>query len=68
MVINRSQLAFWENIKGDGKVVTAIKQYKQQNPNGPDCSQQNQSSNGTGTTTPPASNPEQKKPGNSSDQ
>ena len=45
MVINRTQVAFWENLKDDGKVVTAIKQYIQQNPNGPNCSQQN-------TTTP----------------
>ncbi|MEX1995674.1 MAG: hypothetical protein WD887_02770 [Candidatus Saccharimonadales bacterium] len=37
MVINRSQVAFWENLKDDGKVVEAIKQYIKQNPNGPNC-------------------------------
>lgn len=52
MVINRSQLAFWENLKDDGKVVTAIKQYKQQNPNGPNCSQQNTTTPSTTPTTP----------------
>lgn len=43
MVINRSQLAFWENLKNDGKVVKAIKQYVEQNPNGPNCSDQGSS-------------------------
>jgi hypothetical protein len=60
MVINRSQVAFWENVKDDGKVVQAIKQFKQQNPNGPNCNQQNSSNSSnssqstTQTTTPPA--------------
>ena len=51
MYINRPQVAFWENLKDNGKVVTAIKQFIQQNPNGPNCSA---SSNSTGTsnTTP----------------
>ncbi len=38
MVINRSQIAFWENLQDNGKVVQAIKQFVQQNPNGPNCS------------------------------
>jgi hypothetical protein len=37
MVINRTQVAFWENLQDSGKVVQAIKQYQQQNPNGPNC-------------------------------
>jgi len=63
MVINRNQVAFWENLQDNGKVVTAIKQFVQQNPNGPNCSQttnstgsssstQNSSSTTTPTTTP----------------
>ena len=32
MVINRSQVTFWENLKSSGKVVQAIQQY-QKNPN-----------------------------------
>lgn len=40
MVINRTQVAFWENLKDDGKVVTAIKDYQKQNPKGPNCDQQ----------------------------
>jgi hypothetical protein len=51
MVINRTQLAFWENIKDDGKVVQAIKQFKQQNPNGPNCSQTSNSSTGDQSST-----------------
>jgi len=39
MVINRSQVTFWENLNPSGKVVSSIKQFNQQNPNGPDCSQ-----------------------------
>jgi hypothetical protein len=50
MVVNRTQVAFWENIKDNGKVVQAIQQFKKQNPNGPNCSQQST----TQTTTPPA--------------
>lgn len=58
MVINRSQVAFWENLQDNGKVVQAIKTFQQQNPNGPNCtasSTTNSTSNGTtqnsGTTT-----------------
>jgi hypothetical protein len=64
MVINRTQIAFWENIKDDGKVVQAIKQFKQQNPNGPNCSQSSSSSSSnstpqsTTTTPPPATTPQ----------
>jgi hypothetical protein len=39
MVVNRSQVTFWENLSNDGKVVKSIQQFKQQNPKGPDCSQ-----------------------------
>src|SRR6185503_11562053 len=38
MLIERSQVSFWENLKSDGKVVKSIKQFQQQNPKGPDCS------------------------------
>jgi hypothetical protein len=39
MVINRSQVTFWENLEADGKVVTSIQQFQKQNPKGPDCTQ-----------------------------
>jgi hypothetical protein len=37
MVVNRNQVAFWENLQDSGKVVQAIKTFQQQNPNGPNC-------------------------------
>ena len=49
MVINRSQVAFWENLQDNGKVVSAIKQYVQANPNGPNCSTASTSSSSTST-------------------
>jgi uncharacterized membrane protein YhaH (DUF805 family) len=58
MVINRNQVAFWENLKDNGKVVSAIKQFISQNPNGPNwsasssSSTSNSSTQNSGTTTP----------------
>jgi hypothetical protein len=55
MLINVSQLTFWENLKSDGQVAKAIATYKQQNPNGQSCST---ASSSTGTqTTPSATTP-----------
>jgi hypothetical protein len=55
MVVNRSQVAFWENLQDNGKVVQAIKQFKQANPSGPNCTAtsttQSQSSTGTSSGT-----------------
>lgn len=51
MIINRNQVAFWENLKDSGKVVTAIKQYIQQNPNGPNCSAASTSTGTSNTST-----------------
>lgn len=48
MVINRNQVAFWENLQDSGKVVQAIKQFVQQNPNGPNC---NAATNTNGSST-----------------
>jgi hypothetical protein len=59
MVINRSQVAFWENLQDSGKVVQAINQFKSQNPNGPNCSANTSSSTNSTTntqTTAPTSN------------
>lgn len=53
MVINRSQVTFWENLNSNGKVVSSIKQFIQQNPNGPNCSEvsnQTQASSGSSAT------------------
>ena len=37
MVINREQVIFWENLKSDGQVAKAVKQYQEQNPDGQKC-------------------------------
>ena len=50
MVINRTQVAFWENLQDSGKVVQAIKQFQKQNPNGPDCTSTSNSTNSTTNT------------------
>jgi hypothetical protein len=55
MVINRSQVAFWENLQDSGKVVEAIHTFQQQNPKGPNCSAATNSTStptNTQTTTP----------------
>lgn len=49
MIINRSQVAFWENLQDSGRVVQAIKQFQQQNPNGPNCDTANQPANNDST-------------------
>ncbi len=53
MVVNRDQVTFWENLKDDGQVATAIAEYVKANPNGQDCSQ-NQSQT-SGESTAPSS-------------
>jgi hypothetical protein len=50
MIINRNQVAFWENLQDNGKVVQAIKTFQQQNPNGPNCSASSNSTNSTTNT------------------
>ncbi len=47
MVINTSQVTFWENIKNDGKVVEAINKYNEN----PDAANQSTESNNTNTNT-----------------
>lgn len=77
MVIYRDQVSFWENLNDDGKVVTAIKDWKKQNPNGQKCSQTNQQNTQqstspqqtgteTGSETPPTQSGSSDQNGNSS--
>lgn len=42
MLINREQVIFWENLKDDGQVANAVKDYVAANPNGQDCNAQQQ--------------------------
>jgi len=47
MVVNASQVTFWENLQADGEVAKAVAQFQQQNPNGQKCSNQPAASSGT---------------------
>lgn len=62
MMINRSQVTFWENLQDSGSVVTKINEFKKTYPNGPDCSQQpsSQTQASTGANTQNATNPSSK--------
>jgi len=60
MVINRSQISFWENLKSDGKVAKAIEQWITQNPNGQNCS--DTASNSTQQSTTDGATSTTKKP------
>lgn len=52
MVVNREQVTFWENLKDDGQVTNAVKEFVKANPNGQDCQQaaQESSSESSGNT------------------
>lgn len=39
MVINRSQVTFWENLKNEGQVAKAINDFVKQNPEGQKCAE-----------------------------
>ena len=52
MVIYRDQINFWENLRNDGRVAKAIQQWKEQNPEGQDCSQQTAPATPQQSTTP----------------
>lgn len=50
MIINRSEVTFWENLKDDGQVAKAVAEFVKANPNGQDC-QQTGATGSTGTGT-----------------
>ena len=62
MVINRSQVTFWENLQDNGQVAAAVKKFVAANPNGQKCADQSSSSStnssssvqNAGTSTPGA--------------
>ncbi|HUY85207.1 MAG TPA: hypothetical protein VMU97_01700 [Candidatus Dormibacteraeota bacterium] len=43
MVINNSQVTFWENLQDNGQVAKAVQTFEKQNPNGQKCSDQSSS-------------------------
>lgn len=67
MVINSSQVTFWENLQDNGQVAKAVSTFQKQNPNGQKCADQSSSSSstsnsvqsaGSSSTTPtPATKP-----------
>jgi hypothetical protein len=44
MVINSSQVTFWENLQDNGQVAKAVASFEKQNPNGLKCADQSSSS------------------------
>lgn len=52
MLINREQVIFWENLKDDGQVAKAVAEYVKANPNGQQCTTNNQSNEQSTPTTP----------------
>lgn len=47
MVINSSQVTFWENLQDGGQVAKAVASFQKQNPNGLKCTDQSSSSSST---------------------
>lgn len=69
MVINMSQVTFWENLQSDGQVAKAVSQYEKTYPHGQVCADQSTSSGSTTsnvqnapTNTPTASSSSTSKP------
>lgn len=56
MVVNQSQVIFWENLKADGQVAKAVEKYKADNPNGQKCDTTTSNSGSNTTTDQPAAN------------
>ena len=47
MVINATQVTFWENLQSDGQVAKAVATFQKDNPNGQKCADQSSSSSST---------------------
>jgi len=56
MVINRTQITFWENLQDSGQVATAVKTFEKDNPNGQKCADQSSSSGNTSNSVQNANN------------
>jgi hypothetical protein len=50
MVINASQVTFWENLQDNGQVAKAVATFQKQNPSGQKCSDQSSSAAATGAS------------------
>jgi hypothetical protein len=56
MVINSSQVTFWENLQDNGQVAKAVATFEKQNPNGQKCADQSTSSSSTSNSVQSAGN------------
>lgn len=64
MIIDQSQVSFWENLQSDGQVAKAVAQYQKSNPDGQQCS--NTPSNSTSSSeVQGGSNPNNSSPSSS---
>jgi hypothetical protein len=50
MVINRSEVTFWENLQSNGQVAQAVSRYDAAHPNGQQCTDQSSSSSNTSSS------------------
>lgn len=50
MVINHSQITFWENLQDNGQVAKAVSTFVKNNPNGQKCTEQTTGASTTGNT------------------
>ncbi len=55
MVINRSQVTFWENLQSNGQVAQAVATFERENPNGQQCSDQSSSASTSSGSVQPSS-------------
>lgn len=56
MVINRSQVTFWENLQSNGQVSKAVATWEKEHPNGQQCTDQSSSSANTSSSVQNANN------------
>lgn len=56
MVINRSEVFFWENLKTDSQVAQKVAEFKKQNPDGQKCNTNNSSTGQQSTNTQSSDN------------
>lgn len=52
LIINRDQVAFWENVKTDSRLAKGIKEWQDQNPNGQTCTDSNAQTSETNQQSP----------------
>jgi hypothetical protein len=59
MVINNSEVTFWENLQSNGQVAKAVNTFEKQNPNGQKCADQSTSSSSNSGSSVQSAKPNQ---------